>query len=48
MKYLGFASPARPNWSLKVSKDDLAFYADISKQVGLIRQPPQLDKMIAP
>jgi NitT/TauT family transport system substrate-binding protein len=48
MKYLGFASPARPNWSLKVSKDDISFYADISKQVGLIHQPPQLDKMIAP
>lgn len=47
-KYLGFASPARPNWSLKVSASDLAFYADISKQVGLIHQPPQLDKLIAP
>jgi ABC-type nitrate/sulfonate/bicarbonate transport system substrate-binding protein len=48
IKYLGFASPARPDWSLKVSRDDLAFFAEISKQVGLIHQPPQLDKMIAP
>jgi NitT/TauT family transport system substrate-binding protein len=48
MKYLGFASPARPDWSLKVTKEDLAFFADMSKQVGLIHQPPQLDKLIAP
>ncbi len=48
MKYLGFASPARPDWSLKVSKEDLTFFADISKQVGLIHQMPQIDKLIAP
>ncbi|HEY3916486.1 MAG TPA: ABC transporter substrate-binding protein [Stellaceae bacterium] len=48
LKYLGFASPAKPDWSLKISQADLAFFADVSKQVGLIHQPPQLDKLIAP
>lgn len=48
LKYLGFASPAKPDWSLKISKEDLAFFADVSKQVGLIHQPPQIDKLIAP
>jgi NitT/TauT family transport system substrate-binding protein len=47
-KYLGFASPALPSFSLKLTKADLAFYADVSKQVGLIHQEPQLDKLIAP
>ena len=48
LKYLGFASPAKPDWSLKISKEDLAFFAAVSKQVGLIHQPPQIDKLIAP
>lgn len=48
MKWLGFASPAVPTFSLKVTKEDLAFFADMSKEVGLIHQPPQLDKLIAP
>jgi NitT/TauT family transport system substrate-binding protein len=48
MKYLGFASTPRPDWSLKVSPDDLTFYVDVSKQVGLIHQDPQIDKLIAP
>jgi NitT/TauT family transport system substrate-binding protein len=48
MKYLGFASPAKPDWSLKVTKEDLTFFAGISTQVGLIHQPPQIDKLIAP
>ncbi len=48
MKYLGFASKPRPDWSLKVSKEDLTFFADISKQVGLIHQTPQIDQLIAP
>lgn len=48
MKYLGFASPAKPDWSLKVTKEDLAFFAGISTQVGLIHQQPQIDKLIAP
>jgi NitT/TauT family transport system substrate-binding protein len=48
MKYLGFASTPRPDWSLKVSPDDLAFFVDVSKQVGLIHQSPQIDKLIAP
>jgi NitT/TauT family transport system substrate-binding protein len=48
MKYLGFASTPRPDWSLKVSHDDLAFFVDVSKQVGLIHQSPQIDKLIAP
>jgi NitT/TauT family transport system substrate-binding protein len=47
-KYLGFASPALPNFSLKLSPDDLAFYASVSEQVGLIHQKPQIDKLIAP
>jgi NitT/TauT family transport system substrate-binding protein len=48
MKYLGFASPAKPDWSLKVTKEDLAFFADVSREVGLIHQSPQIDKLIAP
>jgi NitT/TauT family transport system substrate-binding protein len=48
MKYLGFASPAKPDWSLAISNEDLAFFADVSKQVGLIHQSPQIDKLIAP
>jgi NitT/TauT family transport system substrate-binding protein len=48
MKWLGFASPSVPSFSLKVTKEDLAFFADVSKQVGLIHQPPQLEKLIAP
>ena len=48
MKYLGFASPAKPDWSLHVTKEDLAFFAGISTQVGLIHQQPQIDKLIAP
>lgn len=48
LKWLGFASPYVPTFSLTVTKEDLAFFADISKQVGLIHQPPQLDKLIAP
>lgn len=48
IKYLGFASPARPDWSLKLLPSDLAFFADVSKQVGLIHQPPQINKIIAP
>ncbi|HEY1504439.1 MAG TPA: ABC transporter substrate-binding protein [Stellaceae bacterium] len=48
MKYLGFASAPRPDWSLKISKEDLAFFVDVSKQVGLIHQQPQIDKLIAP
>ena len=48
IKWLGFASPKAPTFSLDVSKADLAFFADISKQVGLIHQTPQLDKLIAP
>lgn len=48
VKYLGRASPARPDWSLKILPGDLEFFADISKQVGLIHQPPQIDKIIAP
>jgi NitT/TauT family transport system substrate-binding protein len=47
-KYLGFASPKEPTFALAVSKEDLAFFADISKQVGLLHQTPQLDKLIAP
>ncbi len=48
MKYLGFASPVEPSFSLTVTKEDLAFFADMSRQVGVIHQPPQLDKLIAP
>ena len=48
LKWLGFASPSVPSFSLKISKEDLAFFADISKQVGLIHQTPQYDKLIAP
>ncbi len=48
VKYLGHASPARPDWSLKLLPSDLAFFGDVSKQVGLIHQQPQIDKMIAP
>ena len=48
LKYLGFASPAKPDWSLKVTKEDLAFFVGISTQVGLIHQQPQIDKLIAP
>jgi NitT/TauT family transport system substrate-binding protein len=48
LKWLGFASPSVPSFSLKVSKEDLAFFADMSKQVGILHQPPQLDKLIAP
>jgi len=48
MKYLGFASPAKPDWSMKVTPEDLAFFAGISTQVGLIHQQPQIDKLIAP
>lgn len=48
LKWLGFASPAVPSFSLTLTKEDLAFFADISKQVGLIHQPPQFDKLIAP
>ncbi len=48
LKWLGFASPKIPDFSLAVTKDDLAFYADVSKQVGLIHEPPPLDKLIAP
>ena len=48
IKYLGFASPAIPSFSLKVTKDDLVFFADMSKQVGLIHQTPQYDKLLAP
>ncbi len=48
LKWLGFASPSEPSFSLKIDKEDLAFFADISKQVGLIHQTPQYDKLIAP
>jgi NitT/TauT family transport system substrate-binding protein len=48
VKYLGFASPAKPDWSLQVSKEDLDFFAGISTQVGLIHQQPQIEKLIAP
>lgn len=47
-KWLGFASPAVPTFSLKLTREDLAFFADVSTQVGLIHQPPQIDKLIAP
>jgi len=47
-KWLGFASPAVPSFSLKITTADLAFFADIGKQVGLLHQPPQIDKLIAP
>jgi NitT/TauT family transport system substrate-binding protein len=48
MKYLGFASAPRPDWSLKISNDDLAFFVNVSKQVGLNHQEPQIDNLIAP
>jgi NitT/TauT family transport system substrate-binding protein len=47
-KWLGFASPKVPNFSIKIDKADLEFFAGISKEVGLLHQPPQLDKLIAP
>jgi hypothetical protein len=31
-----------------MTKEDLAFFAGISTQVGLIHQQPQIDKLIAP
>ena len=48
VKYLGFASPAKPDWSLTVTKEDLDFFVGVSTQVGLIHQQPQIDKLIAP
>lgn len=47
-KWLGFASPKIPTFSIDVTKADLEFFAGISKQVGLIHQPVQFDKLIAP
>jgi NitT/TauT family transport system substrate-binding protein len=46
VKSFGFVSPIRPSYSLAISRADLAFYATIAKQLGMLRQPVDLVKLV--
>jgi NitT/TauT family transport system substrate-binding protein len=46
VKSFGFASPIRPSYSLAITRADLEFYAGVAKQLGMLRQPVDLAKLV--
>jgi NitT/TauT family transport system substrate-binding protein len=46
VKSFGFASPIRPSYSLAIMRSDLEFYATVAKQLGMLRQPVDLVKLV--
>jgi NitT/TauT family transport system substrate-binding protein len=46
LKSFGFVSPIRPSYSLAITRSDLAFYATVAKQLGMLRQPVDLVKLV--
>lgn len=46
VKSFGFASPIRPSYSLAITRSDLEFYAAVAKQLGMLRQPVDLVKLV--
>jgi NitT/TauT family transport system substrate-binding protein len=45
-KYLGVAGPVVPSYSVEVSPPDLELFAAISRQIGLLRSPVDVSKLV--
>ena len=45
-KYLSFNAPRFPTFTNAVKASDLQIYADISKELGLLKQPAAIDKLV--
>ena len=45
-KYLGVAGPVVPSYSVEVSQADLELYASMSREIGLLRSPVDVSKLV--
>lgn len=45
--YLGVVSPVLPEFSLVVTPADLGFFADLGRQLGMLRQRPDIGHLLA-
>ncbi len=45
-KYIGLTSPIWPTFSVSLDPKDLEFYANISRELGLTRQPIDVNKLV--
>jgi len=45
-KYLGFASPALPDYDVELKLADLEFFEKVERQLGKLRQPVDVNKLI--
>jgi NitT/TauT family transport system substrate-binding protein len=48
VKYLGVASPVVPSYSTRIEASDLEFFERAGRQVGMLRQPVDVKKLILP